>query len=106
MLIAAAAILCFLLPQFKRLKRTEGADHGAGALRCTGRGSVGADLLESLVLRSLNRFLHGMEDAGNAGRIRMWTYALETKQGLSLWLWCGQLHESAFRRGRLRLWGR
>ena len=40
----------------------------------------GSGLLESLVLRSLNRFLHGMEDAGNAGRIRMWIYALETSK--------------------------
>ena len=80
MLIAAAAILWLFAAAVQAAERTESADHGAGALRCTGRGSVGVRLLESLVLRSLNRFLHGMEDAGNAGRIRMWTYALETSK--------------------------
>lgn len=80
MLIAAAAILWLLLPQFKRLK--ERKVRIAVLVLCAALVAAlwGSGLLESLVLRSLNRFLHGMEDAGNAGRIRMWTYALETSK--------------------------
>ena len=80
MLIAAAAILWLLLPQFKRLKERKVRITVLVLCAALVAALWGSGLLESLVLRSLNRFLHGMEDAGNAGRIRMWTYALETSK--------------------------
>lgn len=80
MLIAAAAILWLLLPQFKRLKERKVRITVLVLCAALVAALWGSGLLESLVLRSLNRFLHGMEDAGNAGRIRMWSYALETSK--------------------------
>ena len=80
MRIAAAAILWLLLPQFKRLKERKVRITVLVLCAALVAALWGSGLLESLVLRSLNRFLHGMEDAGNAGRIRMWTYALETSK--------------------------
>lgn len=80
MLIAAAAILWLLLPQFKRLKERKVRITVLVLCAALVAALWGSGLLESLVLRSLSRFLHGMEDAGNAGRIRMWTYALETSK--------------------------